>query len=83
MRTLATAALAASLFSVIPASAGQEEGDDPEDSVFVDDGKADDFYSTSAVEYVIEGKSSVTIDASLATASDADRMAAAKKLIGL
>jgi hypothetical protein len=83
MRTLATAALAASLFSVIPACAGQEEGNDPEDSVFVDDGKADDFFSTSAVEYVIEGKSSVTLDASLASASDADRMAAAKKLIAL
>src|SRR6478735_4080184 len=83
MRTLATAALAASLLSVIPACAGQDSSEDPEDSVFVDDGKADDFFSTSAVEYVIEGKSTVTLDPSLATASDADRMSAAKKLIGL
>ena len=83
MRTLATAALAASLFSVIPACTSESESNDPEDSVFVDEGKADDFYSTSAIEYIVEGKSSVTLDPALATASEAVRMEAAKKLISL
>jgi hypothetical protein len=55
---------------------------DPEDGVAVDDGKEDNFFSADALEYVLEGKASVTLDASLATASDSVRMAAAKKLIG-
>ncbi len=55
--------------------------DDPEDSVIVDDDKADNYFSASALEYTLSGKTSVTLDAALATASDADRMAAAKKLI--
>ena len=57
--------------------------DDPEDSVFVDDSKADDFYSTSAQEYLLEGKSTVVLDASYAGKSDAERLAAAQKLIDL
>jgi hypothetical protein len=84
MRTLATAALAASLFSAgLTGCAGSTDGDDPEDTVFVDENKADNFFSTSAAEYVITGKSTVVLDASMATASDADRLAAAKKLIEL
>src|SRR5881394_1676324 len=85
MRTLATTALAASLLStavLAGCSAGSDEGD-PEDSVFVDENKADNFFSTSAAEYVISGRSSVTLDAAMATASDADRLAAANKLIEL
>ncbi|HUS33087.1 MAG TPA: hypothetical protein VMZ53_31515 [Kofleriaceae bacterium] len=85
MRTLATAALAASLLStsVLAGCAGSGDEGDPEDTVFVDENKADNFYSTSAAEYVITGKSTVVLDASMATASDADRLAAAKKLIEL
>ena len=86
MRTLATAAVAASLLSaavLVPGCAGPDEGGDPEDSVFVDDSKADDFFSTSAAEFIVQGTSSVTLDPAMATASDADRMAAAKKLIEL
>src|SRR5512143_2668648 len=86
MRTLATAAVAASLLSaavLVPGCAGPDVGGDPEDSVFVDDSKADDFFSTSAAEYVVQGKSTITLDPAMATAPDADRMAAAKKLIEL
>src|SRR5690606_10467678 len=54
----------------------------PEDSVFVDEGKADDFFSTSAVEYILEGRTSVTLDPSFATASDEVKLAEVKKLIG-
>ena len=57
--------------------------DDPEDSIFVDDSKVDDFYSTSAQEYLVTGKSTVVLDASFATKTDAERLAAAKKLIDL
>jgi hypothetical protein len=33
---------------------------DPEDSIAVDDGKADDFFSASALEYTVTGRTSVT-----------------------
>jgi hypothetical protein len=85
MRTTATAVLAASLLSASTMSLmGCAEMDeaDPEDSVFVDDSKADDFFSTSAAEYILEGKSTVVLDASWANRSAADRLAEAKKLIG-
>lgn len=57
--------------------------DDPDDSVFVDDGKVDDYFSTSALEYLLEGRTSVTLDAALASAPAATRLAEAKKLIFL
>jgi hypothetical protein len=82
MRTtalLAATCLSASL--VGPGCTDIDEGD-PEDSVFVDDSKADDFFSTSAAEYVLEGRTSVTLDASLADASPEAKLAEAKKLIG-
>src|SRR5687768_9918714 len=60
-----------------------EEGEDPEDSIFVDDSKADDFYSLSAVEYLLEGKSTVVLDAAMASKPAAERLAAAKELVGL
>ena len=73
------------LASILLAGACSDEtpSDDPEDSVFVDDGKADDFFSTSAQEYLLEGKSTVVLDASYATKTDAERLDAAKKLIEL
>jgi hypothetical protein len=58
------------------------ESDDPEDSVFVDDGKADDFLSLSAQEYLLEGKSTVVLDAAMAQRPAGERLAAAKQLIG-
>jgi hypothetical protein len=80
-----TALLAATVLSAGLAShAGCADPDDgdPEDSIFVDDSKADDFFSTSAVEYILEGKSTVTLDAAMAGASAADKLAAAQKLVG-
>ena len=55
--------------------------DDPEDSVIVDDDKADNYFSSSAQEFVLTGKSSVTLDAAMAGKPEAERVAAAKKLI--
>ncbi|HEU0036899.1 MAG TPA: hypothetical protein VFQ53_40090 [Kofleriaceae bacterium] len=59
------------------------EGDDPEDSIFVDDSKADDFFSVSAQEYTLEGHSTVVLDASFATKTTEERLAEAKRLVGL
>ena len=46
--------------------------------MFVDDSKADDFFSASAIEYLIEGKSTVVLDASYVTKTQAERDAAAR-----
>lgn len=83
MRTtalLAATALSAGLLGQTGCT-DQDDGD-PEDSVFVDDSKADDFFSTSAIEYIVEGHTSVTLDASLASARPEAKLAEAKKLIG-
>ena len=57
MKTLAALAIAASLLGCTGPTAGDG---DPEDSIAVDDGKADDFLSASALEYIVTGRSSVT-----------------------
>ncbi|MDQ3334389.1 MAG: hypothetical protein M4D80_04445 [Myxococcota bacterium] len=76
------AALSVSLLSAAGCSDGTE-GDDPEDSIFVDDSKADDFYSMSAQEYLLDGKSTVVLDASFATRTPEERLREAKRLVGL
>jgi hypothetical protein len=78
MRTIALALTA----SLLGCAAAPAESEDPEDSFFVDDSKADDFYSLSAVEYLMSGKSTVVLDASFADKTAAQRLAAAKRLIG-
>lgn len=84
MRTIATAVVAASLLSAgaLTGCTGIEDEGDPEDSFFVDEGKADDFFSVSAAEYVLEGRSTVVLPASMANLSSEQRLAEAKKLIG-
>ena len=79
MRSLPLLAAAALL---VPACSSATGGGDPEDSIAVDDGKEDNFLSADAQEYLLTGKATVVLDASMATASDADRKAAAQKLIG-
>ncbi|MEJ7603105.1 MAG: hypothetical protein WKG01_34780 [Kofleriaceae bacterium] len=59
-----------------------EVSEDPEDSVFVDDSKADDYFSMSAQEYTLDGKTTVVLDASYADKTAAVRLAAATKLVG-
>ncbi len=86
MRTTATALVAASVLTagvLLPGCADSFEDGDPEDSEFVDDSKADDYFSTSAVEYIVEGTSTVRLDASMADRPAAERLAAAKKLVAL
>jgi len=84
MRTtalLAVSALSAGLLSQVGCASFDTDGD-PEDSVFVDDSKADDFFSTAAAEYILEGTSTVMLDAAMANASADEKAAAAKKLVG-
>jgi hypothetical protein len=69
--------------SLVACAAEAPDSEDPEDSVFVDDGKADDFFSLSAVEYLLEGKSTVVLDAGFATKTAAERLTEAKRLVGL
>ncbi len=75
----ASAALVTSLLGC----ADSAPSEDPEDSIFVDDSKADDFFSVSAVEYILQGSSTVTLDASFLAKTPAQRLAEAKKLVGL
>jgi hypothetical protein len=63
--------------------AAEDGADDPEDSIFVDDSKADDFFSLTAVEYLLDGKSTVVLDASWATKTSGERLKEATRLVGL
>lgn len=53
-----------------------------EDGVAVPNGKEDDFYSTSAYEYVLEGRTSVTLEQDLADADEETKRVRVKQLIG-
>ena len=83
MRRIALCALASLAATAVACDDGMIDGEDPEDSVFVDDGKADDFFSVSAQEYLLEGSSTVVLDAAMASRPAAERLEAATKLIGL
>jgi hypothetical protein len=75
-------ALITAATAVAGACSSPDVSGDPEDSIFVDDGKADDFFSMTAVEYTLEGHSTVKLDDAFATKTDAERLAEAKRLVG-
>ena len=77
MRRIALCALASLAATAAACDDGMLDGEDPEDSVFVDDGKADDFFSVSAQEYLLEGNSTVVLDAAMASRPAAERLEAA------
>ena len=79
---LVTGALVAGTSVFGPGCTEAVDDADPEDSIFVDEGKADDFYSLTAQEYRLEGSSTVTLDPGMNTLSPAARLAEAKKLVG-
>jgi hypothetical protein len=87
--TLASLCAAAGLAGC--AAGGLDEGEPPEgppgaledleDAFVVPDGKADDFLSASAREFVVEGTDTVTIEPDLASAASARKMARVRELI--
>lgn len=80
---LATSVLSAVVLSgSLLACTTAEESALPDDLEFIDDSKADDFISMSAVEWQLKGASTVVLDASWASKTSAQRLAEAKKLIG-
>jgi hypothetical protein len=54
-----------------------------EDGEIVPEGKADDFLSATAREFVIAGSDTVTLESTYSTRSTADRLARARQLVGL
>src|SRR5689334_5035746 len=58
-----------------------DDADDVGDGFAVPDGKADDFLSLSAREYIVEGRASVTIEAELADAPEEAKMQRVHELI--
>ena len=56
----------------------------PEDrtGIIVPDGKADDFLSLSATEFVVSGRATVTLEAEFADASEEERTARLRELVG-
>lgn len=83
---LCPAALALSGCAQEPSTAAADLGTGEEfveDGEVVPEGKADDFFSATASEFVIAGSDTVTLEASYATRSTADRLARARELVGL
>ena len=81
MRALAL--VLAPLLAVTACTAEVESNsDEPEDGFVVEDGKEDDFYSLSAYEYVVSGRTTVTLEPELATATASVKEARVKELIG-
>jgi hypothetical protein len=82
-------AILSGVFSLLAGCAGVEptgldEGEEfVEDAVVVPEGKADDFLSMSAREYVVTGTASVTLEDRFTSATEAQRMARARELVSL
>ena len=89
MRTALVTTLASTLLAAALVPAGltgcASEGDegDPEDGIFVDDGKEDDFLSLSAQEYLIEGTTSITLTGADAALTGAARDARVREPVGV
>jgi hypothetical protein len=66
-------------FSVGCSAAGAGEVDD---FVVVPDGKADDFLSLSAREYVLSGRATITLEESYADATEGERLERVRELVG-
>jgi len=82
MRTRAL--IAAVLFAHAACSAGPApDPGDVEDGVAVPDGKADDFLSLSAYEYVVEGRTTVTVEPEVLAQGEEATAARVRELIGL
>ena len=82
MSNVRTSKLLLALVAGLIALPGCNTGSGEQEFVIIPEGKADDFFAVSAQEYVMEGTTSVTLEASLAGATYDERLARAKELIG-
>jgi hypothetical protein len=82
MRTTLATAFAIPLLFAAGGCAEDVEDGLPEDGFFVQDGKEDDFLSLTAQEYLVQGKTTVTLEADLATATTSVKERRVKELIG-
>jgi hypothetical protein len=80
MRLALATALAALPATALLGCAPDDADGDPEDGVFVDEGKEDDYFSLTAQEFLVEGTATVDVEASYTTT--AAKEARAKELIG-
>jgi hypothetical protein len=79
--TVATALLCA-LLALGVASCGETTQKTAQIPTMVPQGKLDDFFSTTAQEYLVEGRTTVTLDPEYADASDAEQLEQVRRLIG-
>lgn len=68
--------------AALPPEAGEGE-DLVEDAIAVEDGKADDFISRTAREYVVSGTASVTLESEYGSRTEDERVARARELVSL
>jgi hypothetical protein len=61
---------------------GPDDPDEVEDGVAVPEGKEDDFYSLSAYEYLVKGRTSIVLEEELAEAEPDVKLERVKELIG-
>ena len=80
MRT--SACLVAATLVLSSCVGGSADSSDVDDGFAVPGGKEDDFFSLSAFEYILEGRTSVTIEQDLAGADAATKDARVAELIG-
>jgi hypothetical protein len=73
--------LAALMILLCTVQCGTQSADLEDESVVVPPGKADNFFSLSAQEYMVEGTSYVELEAELDDADEATRMARVKELV--
>ena len=71
------------LVAIVALGCGSEGGFDDEGGVFVEEGKEDNFLSTTAQEYMVEGTMTVTLEKDLALASSAAKLKRVHELIPL
>jgi hypothetical protein len=73
-----------SLSACAPELPPGDEGEEfVEDAIAVADGKADDFLSRTAREYVVSGTATVTLESTYASRPEAERLARAQQLVSL
>jgi hypothetical protein len=83
MSTRRTLLLTALLLGGPACTAATDSGLDPSDGIIVPEGKEDDFLSATAQEFVLTGRTSITLESSLRDATESEREARVHELVSL